>query len=63
MFAYPKSSRKVSGFAVDNNDGKNVMVLANPNESKCQAQFEINGTFWYVELSPDSVSTIIVALS
>lgn len=63
MFAYPKSSRKVSGFAVDNNDGKYVMVLANPNESKCQAQFEINGTFWYVELSPDSVSTIIVDLS
>jgi glucosylceramidase len=61
MSGYPKFEREVTGFAVDNHDGKLVMVLVNPNEDKVQTKFYKNGSWWYVELLPDSVSTLVIA--
>ena len=62
MHNYPKFKREVGGFAIDNNDGKIVMVVINPNADKMQTRFRVNDAWWYAELQPDSVSTIIIDL-
>ena len=59
MFGYPKVEREITGVCVDNGDGKTVLVLVNPNESKRQTQVSVGGTWWYLELPGDSVSTVI----
>lgn len=60
MNAYPKVNRDIEGFCIDNNDGKNVLILINPNTEKCQIQFNLNDTWWYAELTHESISTIII---
>jgi len=60
MSAYPKANMDIEGFYVDNSDGKNILVLVNPNEEKRQIQFEFNNRWWYTELSPESISTVII---
>lgn len=60
MHAYPKANMDIEGFAIDNSDGKTVLVLVNPNQSKKQCQFELNNQFRYTELTPESISTIII---
>ncbi len=60
MSAYPKENRDIEGFCIDNNDGKNVFILINPNADKRQIQFNLNGIWWYAELTPESISTIII---
>lgn len=60
MTAYPKPNNPVEGFGIDNNDGKFVAVLINPNTEKRQTQFKLNDNLWYVELPPDSISTVII---
>ena len=60
MSAYPKENRDIEGFCIDNNDGKNVFILINPNTEKRQIQFNLNDTWWYAELTPESISTIII---
>lgn len=60
MFGYPKYEREAIGFAVDNHDGKLVLVVVNPNEDKMQTKFYAKDTWWYAELMPDSVSTMII---
>ncbi len=60
MVSYPKVNMDIEGFAIDNNDGKTILVLVNPNTEKCQVQAYINNTWWYIELLPESISTIII---
>ena len=60
MNVYPKANRDIEGFCIDNNDGKNILVLINPNTDKRQIQFNLNDTWWYAELTPESISTIII---
>lgn len=60
MSKYPAMPRDIEGFALDNDDGKYVLVLINPNDSKTQTQIQLNGVWWYIELSPESISTITV---
>jgi glucosylceramidase len=60
MVAYPKANMDIEGFCIDNNDGKNVLILINPNTEKRQIQFNLNDTWWYAELTPESISTIII---
>ncbi len=60
MSNYPKLKREACGLLLDNGDGKKVLVLANPAENKKQTQLCIDGTWWYVELPADSVSTVII---
>lgn len=60
MSAYPKANMDIEGFYIDNNDGKNIFVLINPNIEKRQIQFNLNDAWWYAELTPESISTIII---
>lgn len=62
MFNYPKYKREVTGFAVDNHDGKLVLIVINPNAEKMQIRFKIQDAWWYAELQPDSVSTMMIDL-
>lgn len=59
MFAYPKFANEVIGTAVKNPDGKLVLLLANPNGSKVQTEVTAGGSNWYIELLPNSVSTVV----
>jgi O-glycosyl hydrolase len=45
---------------IENEDGKKVAVLVNPNAAGVQAQIELGGKLWYVELHADSLTTLIV---
>ena len=60
MSKYPKINRPVEGFAIDNDDGKWVLVLINPNEEKRQTQVNLDGQWWYMELTGESISTVII---
>ncbi len=60
MNAYPKDNMNIEGFYIDNNDSKNVFILINPNADKRQIQIDLNGTWWYAELTPESISTLII---
>lgn len=59
MAAYPKANMNIEGFCIDN-DVKKVLILINPNAEKRQIQFNLNNTWWYAELTPESISTIII---
>ena len=58
MSVYPKYPREIEGVLIDNQDGKKVIVLVNPNDHGCQAQIEIDGKLWYAELYADGIFTI-----
>jgi len=60
MSAYPKANMNIEGFCIDNNDEKTILVLINPNTDKRQVQFFLNDTWWYTELTSESISTIVV---
>jgi glucosylceramidase len=57
---YPKSDKKIEGILIDNENGEKTAVLVNPNDHGYQAQIEIYGALWYVELQADSISTVII---
>ncbi|MBO5897611.1 MAG: hypothetical protein J6R04_01240 [Clostridia bacterium] len=58
MSAYPKYPKDIEGVLIDNRDGKKVAILINPNDHGCQAQIEVDGKLWYIELYADSIFTI-----
>lgn len=60
MFSYPRVNREIEGICIDNNDGKTVLVLTNPNAEKRQVQIYLYNTWWYMELLPESVSTFVI---
>ena len=60
LFRYPDLGRGIEGFMADNGEAGKVLVLVNPNEEKVQSQFRIDGKWWYAELLPESISTILV---
>lgn len=60
MFSYPAYKKEIHGFLIDNNNGKTVLVLINPDDAKRQTQINIKNTNCYIELSPESISTIIM---
>ncbi len=60
LFCYPKVNREVEGICIDNNDGKTILVLTNPNTEKRQTQIFLYNSWWYIELLPESVSTFII---
>jgi len=60
MSEYPTVNREIEGFCIDNNDGKYVLVLINPNDKKRQVQFQLDESWLYAELTPESISTIII---
>ena len=59
MYSYPKENRKIEGFCIENKDEK-ILVLINPNDTKRQTQIFLNDTWWYMELTPESISTVFI---
>ena len=59
MGDYPKQALPVSGTLAENPDGTAALMLVNPNEKKAQLQFERGGKWWYIELLPDTVATVV----
>lgn len=59
MFAFPKLPEPVEVCAAENPDGSFVLLASNHNNEKQQLQFFCKGQWWYVELMPDSVSTVV----
>ena len=60
MSHYPIYPREIEGVMIDNQDGKKIVVLVNPNDYALQTQIEINGKLWYAELYADSIFTITI---
>ena len=60
MTHYPKPAEGVVGVAAENTDGSFVLVLSNHNTDKRQLQFERDGVWYYLEMSADSVCTIVI---
>ena len=57
MSSYPNLGMDVESVLWETN-GIKYLALANPNKTKRQVQVNINDTWWYIELLPDTVSTI-----
>ncbi|MBQ8850733.1 MAG: hypothetical protein IJ011_10410 [Clostridia bacterium] len=60
IYQYPKRKEAPVGFVIDNHDGRTVAVVINPNAEKYQTQIVLDGTMWYAELMPESISTLII---
>jgi glucosylceramidase len=60
MTHYPKASEGVVGVAAENPDGSFVLLLSNHNTDKRQLQFERDGVWYYLEMTADSVCTVLV---
>ena len=59
MSTFPDVGMPMTSFAAENPDGSRVLVAVNPNDTKRQAYCRVDGQIWYIELLPDSVSTIV----
>lgn len=59
MFSYPKVGKPLEGVMLENTDGTEVLILVNQNEGKRQAQYFKDNKWWYIELLPNSVSTVV----
>ena len=59
MASYPKIKEPVVGIAARCPDGKLVISLANHNTDKRQLRFSCDGVWYYVEMLPDSVCTVV----
>lgn len=59
MSIYPAYPAKIEGVLIDNGKEK-VAALVNPNDFGLQAEIEIGGTLYYIELHADSVVTVIL---
>ena len=57
---YPEHLLKIEGALIENPDGSKIAVIVNPNACGIQSQIEIGGELYYLELLPDSLSTVIV---
>lgn len=58
--SYPAGIRTpIEAVAADNPDGSHVIVMVNSTDFKRQAQYFHNNKWWYAELLPNSISTIV----
>lgn len=59
MFDFPqKNLYYTEGVLVEGTDGQTTVILVNPNEKKEQLQLTYNGKSYYIEMLPDTVTTI-----
>lgn len=59
-YNYPSQQRlPVDVVCADNPDGSRVVVLVNSNSSKRSAQYFYDNKWWYIEMMPNSVSTLV----
>jgi len=59
MGNYPKSKPYPQGVLIEN-EGQTVLVLVNPHTDKAQVQYNHEGTWYYFELMPETVATVIM---
>lgn len=59
MFEYPAMARPLVGTLVEGEDGRAALMLINPNGEKAQVQYSHGGKWWYIELLPDTVATVV----
>lgn len=59
MFVYPNTGKPLVGSSIENPDGTECLVLVNSNDHKSQVQYKKNGEYYYIELLPDTVSTVV----
>ncbi|MBQ3550954.1 MAG: hypothetical protein IJA41_08260 [Clostridia bacterium] len=57
MSSYPNLGKDVECIVWET-DGIKYLGLANPNKDKRQVQINVGGEWWYIELLPDTVSTV-----
>ena len=58
MFRYPNNPSVTEGFLIQDGE-KAACVLINDYKDKKQMRCLVNGKWWYIELLPDSISTIV----
>ncbi len=59
-YNYPSQRHiPIDAVCADNTDGSRVLVLVNSNGGKFQTQYFYGDNMWYIELMPNSVSTIV----
>ena len=61
MSTYPKGNAPLQASVWKNPNGTVVYLLINPDSEKKQIELEENGQTFYVELLPNSVSTVVIA--
>lgn len=59
MFCYPNTGKPYVGCSVENPDGTECLILVNANDSKAQIQYKKDGDYYYFELMPDTVATVV----
>lgn len=61
MSAYPRNAAfKPAGCAVENSDKNIRLILVNPTDDKCQLQYNFNEKWYYIELLPDTLATVVL---
>ncbi len=60
LFGFPSSNiTPIEAVAANNTDGSHVLILVNASNNKRQVQYFYNEKWWYAELLPNSVSTVL----
>ena len=59
MADYPKKDMPVFGTAIENKDTADALILINSNSVKAQVQYFKGGAWWYIELLPNTATTVI----
>jgi len=60
MSEFPRMNLLFSeGCIAKRKDGKTVLYLVNPSEQKEQLHYFYNNKWWYIELLPKTLATII----
>lgn len=60
LFKYPTEEKPIYASLIENPDGSRVYLLVNPNTDKKQVQLFEDNSWRYIELLPDSVSTVLI---
>ncbi|MBE6554021.1 MAG: hypothetical protein E7666_06745 [Ruminococcaceae bacterium] len=59
-YRFPKEDAPLQASLIENPDGSRAYLLINRDSTKRQVQFFEGGTWWYVEMLPNTVSTVVV---
>lgn len=59
MSCYPSQTEPVIGCVIKNGEENEVLVLVNPSEVKAQVQYRYKNNWWYIELLPQTASTVV----
>lgn len=59
MFKYPCDRKPLCGTLIKNADETAALMLVNPNSAKEQVQFFFKGKWWYIELLPETLATVL----